>query len=637
MSPGITYRADIDGLRAIAILLVVIFHFDLLSAGKGGFIGVDVFFVISGFLITGIIARDIEQDRFRLGTFLYRRIRRLYPAVLATLILYLAFGYVFFLPDLFAELAIEALLSQVYAVNIYFWRTVNYFGLQAGSVPLLHMWSLAVEEQFYLLFPIFCLLCHRWFPGRLLWALIALTLLSLGLGVIASTWKPEAAFYLLPTRAWELAAGGVLALAVRGWTPSRTVAMAAGPVGLGLILVALAIHTPALAVPGWFAMLPVLGAMALLLGGLHADVPFTRLMATGPMVWIGQISYPLYLVHWPVIISVQEMVPEAHLGWRLFGFTLSFGLAWAIYAAIERPVRSQAVLARPGRFLTAALGTTLAIVIVSGLIAQRNGMPQRFDPPVQKMLAYAQDLPEPFRDCDHRGQPLDAMCRLGDTGAAPDRLVIGDSHARALAGALDLWLQDRGEAARFSFAHSCLPVLQAGPVRCERYAQAVIDQALASDAITEIILVSAWRQPFEGGMNFGGSWYSGTDTHTPFTSALTRTVETLRQAGKRVMIVEPLFASPRFVPETAARNLAFGRNWSVDKPLAQYRATFAPLFAAFDAVEQASIRRVSLLEPFCDDAVCRGLYQGRPVFTDNNHLAFGLSRVVADTIARQIE
>ncbi|MEL6791903.1 MAG: acyltransferase, partial [Pseudomonadota bacterium] len=348
---AVDYRADIDGLRAIAILLVVIFHFDILSAGEGGFIGVDVFFVISGFLITGIIARALDAGTFRIGDFLYRRVRRLYPAVLATLILYLAFGYVFFLPDLFEELAVQALLSQIYAINIYFWRTIDYFGLQAGSAPLLHMWSLAVEEQFYLLFPVFCLICHRILRGRLLWPLIAITALSFALGLAASGWKPQAAFYLLPTRAWELSAGGALALLLRDWTPPRFVAVAAGPIGLALIVAALAVHTPAMAVPGWFALLPVTGAMLLLVTGAHPDAPVARVLALKPMVWVGLISYPLYLVHWPVIIALDEMVEVAHLGWRLFGLGLSFALAWAIWKVVETPVRTSRVLPRPAPFL----------------------------------------------------------------------------------------------------------------------------------------------------------------------------------------------------------------------------------------------------------------------------------------------
>ena len=186
-----TYRPDIDGLRAIAILLVVVFHFDLFAIGKAGFIGVDVFFVISGFLITSIIVADLKSGKFSLRTFYYRRARRLLPAILATLLLYWAAGYFLLLPDIFKEFSVEAVLSQVYVSNFYYWRTVNYFGFQAAWVPLLHTWSLAVEEQFYIFFPLLCLVVWRLRPGFLLPALVIGLSGSFALGLVATPWKPR--------------------------------------------------------------------------------------------------------------------------------------------------------------------------------------------------------------------------------------------------------------------------------------------------------------------------------------------------------------------------------------------------------------------------------------------------------------
>jgi peptidoglycan/LPS O-acetylase OafA/YrhL len=210
------YRADIDGLRTVAVMLVLVFHFDLFAVGKAGFIGVDVFFVISGFLITAIIRSDLEAGRFHFDDFLYRRVRRLYPALMTTLLLTLAAGWFLFLPYRFEELAAQTLWSLLYVVNIYFWQNVNYFGLQAGSVPLLHMWSLAVEEQFYFFFPLVCLAIWRWAPRLLLPAVLLGLLTSFALGLIFTPLKPELSFYLLPTRAWELMMGSALALMVHG-------------------------------------------------------------------------------------------------------------------------------------------------------------------------------------------------------------------------------------------------------------------------------------------------------------------------------------------------------------------------------------------------------------------------------------
>ena len=284
------YRADIDGLRTVAVLLVLVFHFDLFALGKAGFIGVDVFFVISGFLITSIIRTDLEAGRFHFGDFLYRRVRRLYPALMATLLLTLVAGWFLFLPHRFAELATETLWSLLYVVNVYFWQNVNYFGLQAGSVPLLHMWSLAVEEQFYVFFPLVCMIVWRWQPKLLMPVVVLGALASFAMGVIFTPLKPEASFYLLPTRAWELLLGAILALGVHGRRPQGMWLKAMGPAGLLLIAGSVVFYGPLTQVPGWFALLPTLGAVALILSGFAPGTPTTRLMSSAPMVWIGKIS-----------------------------------------------------------------------------------------------------------------------------------------------------------------------------------------------------------------------------------------------------------------------------------------------------------------------------------------------------------
>ncbi|PIV78781.1 MAG: acyltransferase, partial [Rhodobacteraceae bacterium CG17_big_fil_post_rev_8_21_14_2_50_63_15] len=292
MTARLPYRPDIDGIRAIAVGLVVVFHFGLVPLGKAGFIGVDIFFVISGFLITRIVVGALERGDFSLGGFYLARIRRLYPALVTVLAGYLAVGWFLFLPDLFAELTLEAALSQLYVVNFHFWRSVNYFGLHADGVPLLHMWSLAVEEQFYIFYPVFLILLHRHARRPLLPILMAVMLASFALGWFATGWKPWAAFYLLPTRAWELLAGGVLALAVARARPSKGLVQIAGPVGLALIALTLALADRGFAFPGWFAALPVAAGVALLLSGEHPGTPVSRSLALPPMVWLGRISYP---------------------------------------------------------------------------------------------------------------------------------------------------------------------------------------------------------------------------------------------------------------------------------------------------------------------------------------------------------
>ena len=632
-----TYRADIDGLRALAILLVTIFHFDLFSIGKAGFIGVDVFFVISGFLITSIIVQSLSAGTFTIKDFLYRRVRRLYPALLATLTLYLGAGFFLLIPDVFSELALEALLSQLYVVNFYFWRSVNYFGLQADSVPLLHMWSLAVEEQFYLFFPIACLIVWRWKPQALPAAIAIAAVASFLLGYFLTPIKPWASFYLLPTRAWELLAGSLLALALRHKSPSGPVAMALGFIGLFVIGLALVIHTPATGVPGTFALLPVLAALCLIAGGMHAIAPVSRFLSLRPLVWIGLISYPLYLVHWPVMILIKESVFAFSLPWRVFGFVVSFVLAWMIYRFVETPIRHRRMLKIPSRFLGATVGLSAVLTLGSLGIWHSGGLPQRFDPKVSEFLSYAQEPPSQFHMCQDQfaRRPM-VPCVVGAPDVAPDMLVFGDSHAGAFAPAVSDWLARQGRVAFFSFSHGCLPVQNMGVAKCAAQARGALEFVDQTPGIETVMLMSIWRQPYEAGMLYRGVWASGAPLREAFDDELEAMVLALRALDKRVVIVEPFFGARGHVPKTLAKNAAFGRDWPLDKPLQEHTAEFRYFFAALDRAAQVGAERISLIEDLCTGGMCRALYDGRPVLSDSNHLSGGMSGVISTVLEREM-
>lgn len=632
------YRADIDGLRTVAVLLVLVFHFDLFAIGRAGFVGVDIFFVISGFLITGIICRDLEAGRFHFGYFLYRRIRRLYPALVATLFLTLVAGWFLFLPYRYAELATETLWSLLYVVNFYFWRNVNYFGLQASEVPLLHMWSLAIEEQFYFFFPLVCWGIWRWFPRLLLPAVILGMLTSFGLGLIFAPIKPELSFYLLPTRAWELLLGSLLALMVHNRQPTGFWLYAMGPLGFTLIASAVVVHGPLTQVPGWFLLLPTLGAAAMLIGGYATHAPLTRMMASKPMVWVGKISYPLYLVHWPIRIFLQEHTLEFTFEWRVLGFVFSFLVAANIYYLIETPVRRGQVLA--GRWLYVGLVSlaSVAILSISGLIIRGDGVPGRFAPEVSAILAFREDTPSSFQKCEYLGDAIDQFCGLGNENAEREVLVIGDSHALALSGALDVWLTKEGRGGALWFNHGCMPVLGAGGDRCQEIFESALAFAKRAPGVKEVVLVSIWRQGLPvGGKPFEGRWVPEAEVAEVFEKQLIETVSQLRTSGKRVTIIEPFFAALDSVPETLAGNIAFERDWPVDETLAEHMKTFETIFDAFETIDDNGVRRVSLIEPFCDDGICRAVVEERPLFTDNNHLAFSHAESIAQRLLEQTE
>lgn len=226
------------------------------------------------------------------------------------------------------------------------------------------------------------------------------------------------------------------------------------------------------------------------------------------------------------------------------------------------------------------------------------------------------------------------MCGLGDANASREVIVVGDSHAQALAGAFDIWLTRSGRGGALAFHSGCMPVLGAGRAGCQHAMGNALQIAEQAPSVKEVILVSIWRQALpKGGQPFLGRWVPEAEVPNVFEVQLEKTVASLESAGKKVTIVDPLFAAPRSVPDTLAGNSAFGRNWSVDTSLAEHQSTFAPVLMAFDRL--SGVRRISFLSAFCDQKTCRAVVDGRPLFIDNNHLAQTHSAIIAEMIERQ--
>src|SRR5437879_7644415 len=327
-SPSSRYRPDIDGLRAIAVMLVVNFH-AFPEAMPGGFIGVDIFFVISGFLITGIIVRELDQQRFSLLAFYNRRIRRIFPALIVVLCATLVLGWLWMLPAAYAQLSADVFASAAFFSNIALLLQSGYFDIESAKKPLLHLWSLGIEEQFYLFWPLILMLVVLLRLSILVAAsMIGVASFALNVALIAS--DPVATFYLPFTRAWELLAGAVLACSWNRVSQNSTASTLRASLGILLIAIAAGVLDTKIAFPGWWAILPVAGA-ALLLSAPEAW--FCRIvLASRPLVWIGLISYPLYLWHWPlfVFVAIIKFAPLTLLERELIIGT-SFALDWLTF------------------------------------------------------------------------------------------------------------------------------------------------------------------------------------------------------------------------------------------------------------------------------------------------------------------
>ncbi|GAA0266929.1 hypothetical protein GCM10009127_03160 [Alteraurantiacibacter aestuarii] len=433
--PGLTYRADIDGLRSLAIIPVLLFHANL--GVPGGFVGVDVFFVISGFLITRIIFGEMTAGTFSYADFYERRIRRLLPAAFVVFLasaIYALLAMAWFDVASFGRSLFSAAL---YLANFNFYWDTGYFSDDATTMLLLHTWSLAVEEQFYIVVPILFALLIRWIPRRLILPiLIAMTIAGFVLCVVLTNVSLMAAYFLLPARAWELGVGGVLALTGTGWVRSRPVAEAITLAGAGLILASCYVIDEATPFPGSYVAMPVLGAAALLAAGHYPGTIMHRVLRLSPLVWIGKLSYSLYLWHWPVIVALSYGREEIG-GWRgAIALLISLVLAYASLQLVETPVRRKRVLAgRKPLFLAAAGGTAL-FVAAGFAMYLGGGFPQRFDNRQElEALLDTQSRSDLRGECYNLEEgdiSAGDFCIRGREGVAPTFALIGDSHAGAL-------------------------------------------------------------------------------------------------------------------------------------------------------------------------------------------------------------
>jgi peptidoglycan/LPS O-acetylase OafA/YrhL len=456
-SPSPQYRPDVDGLRAIAVLLVMNYH-AFPEAIPGGFIGVDIFFVISGFLITGIIARELDFKRFSLVAFYVRRIRRIFPALIVVLCAALVLGSLWMLPAAYAQLGSDVFASAAFFANIALLLQSGYFDIASAKKPLLHLWSLGIEEQFYLFWPLLLMLAVRLRLSIVAVAsILGIGSFLLNLALIGS--DPIATFYLPFTRAFELLAGAVLA---RGWNRISQTGAAGNLralIGVGLIAVAAAVLDPHRAFPGWWAILPVAGA-ALLLSAPGAW--FCRVvLASRPLVGIGLVSYPLYLWHWPLLVffTIIKFNPLTLLERELV--LLASGLlAWATYQYVEKPFRFGAP--RP-RWIFALCAGMVLVAVAGSAIVWGRGFDFRLPAEMRAMANVpTQNSKWRFHRC-----LLDLSHEMSFADDCVDRtrrplvLVWGDSTAGALMPGLLKAQETRNFGIGQLTSSSCIPALNA--------------------------------------------------------------------------------------------------------------------------------------------------------------------------------
>ena len=653
MSADTAYRPDVDGLRAVAIVTVVVFH-AFPSALPGGYIGVDVFFVISGFLISSIIFSGLDRGTFRFRTFYARRIRRLFPALILVLAATGLLGYGLLLPDELERLGEHIRYSAAFLENFKLAEEAGYFDTRSDLKPLLHLWSLGVEEQFYLAYPVLVWLGWRLRVPRL--AIIGvLGVSSFVAAQIAVGDDPTAAFFLPQYRFWELMVGCALAQLMRSPKASaslrRVPAVALSTVGMSLIVVAAAVFDPQSDFPGWPALPPVIGAAMVIAAGADA-APNRVVLGHRVAVGIGLISYPLYLWHWPLLtllrIAEGDDVSAAS---RLAVVGISVALAWATYRGPERVVRR---VRHWG--VTAALCVLLASIVAPAQHAQDSeGMPDRTADLLQMERQERQPLR--MRACV-KNHPFVArhFCLRSAKGVA-DVALVGDSHAHHLYPGLAPAFESGAHTLVLLGRPGCLPFFdvtkrnaKGRDFGCEKVMKPVLEHVLSAREIRTVIL------SFRGAAAVTGTGYgeAEADKHTRlesrglprgssnaevFAFALRATLSRLQAAGKRVILAVDV-PELGFDPKAC---LAIRTPWmtrAVRKPdCAVPRADVEARNAAHWRIVRSvasEFGQVELFDPtplFCDAQRCVGTLDGRALYRDENgHLSVAGSQRVATAL-----
>jgi peptidoglycan/LPS O-acetylase OafA/YrhL len=434
------YRPDVDGLRAIAILPVILFHANL--GCPGGFVGVDVFFVISGFVISSLIFQELDAGTFSLVAFWERRIRRIIPALMLMVVTTLIAGWFLFLPEDYEKLCKSVVAQATLSSNFFFYQEwlhgKGYFAPPVDPKPLLHTWSLAVEEQFYLLFPLLLILVARWQKRRISETLLVLAIGSFVLSVYGSYHFSAAAFYLLPSRACELLLGALLPLMHERITIRQRVREISGWVGLSLIVYAIFFYNVYTVFPGRAAIPPCLGAALIIFSSESKLSNIGRILALKPFVFIGLISYSLHLWHWPLLVFSRY--PMGSESWKASVLMLAITAALALFSwkYVEAPFRKQRIFPKRSRLFWFA-GIATANVFVFGLIVvKEQGFPNRYSGKASLYVDSREHIA--FRNDVTLADAL--VGRFPELGSQPTNqpvklLVWGDSHAMAIAPVLD--------------------------------------------------------------------------------------------------------------------------------------------------------------------------------------------------------
>lgn len=663
------YRPDIDGLRAIAIVAVVAFHAGMPGL-SGGFVGVDIFFVLSGFLITSMLFKEAEQTgQIDLSEFYARRVRRLLPAATLVLIVSVVLAYFYLIPigDEQLKFARSAFASALFVSNIFFWTSSGgYFDGPSDQIPLLHTWSLSVEEQFYLIWPLLLIGIVRFAEWRglklrslVLCALAVMFLCSLATSVWLSQVSPSAGFYLLPSRIWELAAGAFTGVILQNELLKQKLkqkwfATLLALTGMAAICWAVLFFDAGMAFPGWVALLPVLGTVSVLIAGAISDGNLvSRLLSTPPMVLIGKLSYSWYLWHWPLLAFLKiENLGENELFQNLIAAFIALILASLTYHYIENPIR----YSRKGWFATTRgalkMGILLIVfsILVTALMLSLRGFVQVTS--LAKKINFAYSDHSPLTEtCSRNGsKPLNVLknadCETGNKNNLDTIIVWGDSHS-------DHWMPLINEQFKshqiVQYSMPGCPPLQGNRhamlKNCHTFNDQVIESLGLNSNIKGVILAARWpayigssaiqiKQKSDDPIYFDVSAKSTQDALNILAISLNRTLTTLAKHDLKILVMAP---TPEFkypVPVCVFRKTPeYCQSSRIDNDL--YREKVLNVLNNIVA-KHPNARLANSYESLCDSMYCFVIKNDHLLYKDGDHLTGTGAKLTLNSVKNEL-
>ncbi|TPI33049.1 acyltransferase [Mesorhizobium sp. B3-2-1] len=669
-----SFRPDIQGLRALAVGGVVAYHFGL-TALPGGFAGVDIFFVISGWLITTHLMREItETGRLDLWRFYARRARRLLPAAIFVILATLAAGTLVLAPQEQALYSRGAMYAAAYTINLWLLRwSFDYFAADALSNPFIHFWSLSVEEQFYLVWPALLIFAAWLYPGR------RMTVAVIGIVGLASfaacLWltslSPAWAFYFSPLRAWEFAAGGLATFAAPAlWRHQSWLRAAQGWLGLALIAVAYLALSEALPFPGWYALLPVAGTVLVLLSGAgrQGDAPASTrwqalapaaMLSLAPLQWVGTLSYSLYLWHWPIIVYAGMLEPDLGVAQRIGCAVLALALSAATYRLIENPARRGDWLAAAARafntgpgakplrlFPGLALAPALVLTAAGVAAAYANAhLATRNIDPTQRGIEEAAEQPSIARAVDknclldfHTVKPK--PCTFGPADAAHTIVLFGDSHA-------DHWSTPLVEAAKRNdtkvvtyLKSSCRAsrlstfnaVLKRDYTECDAWREQAISDIIRRKP--RLVVISEFSI---GNLTRDMSAASRKAETARWQAGLRSTLQAFSKAGVETAVIRDTPIGDSFADACVARALWWREAPSLcDTPRAEAANDGAAAQERAVVKSVPDTRYVDLTDRFCGSTECHVFIGGKLAFRDRHHLATAFAETLEGPLEKAL-